>query len=412
MTPAMDAFARPLVLTCVLLTMPWTLASVRAQAASAPARPGEAASPVTFDALRRQAEEARTAGRVADAIALYKQAVARQPSWTEGHWYLGTIYYDTDRHGECRDAFARVTGLQPDNGAAWAFRGLCEFHLRQYATALDHLNRAEQAGVGDDAAFVAVVGYHRAILLARLEQFERAFDLDASLVRGGNTTPAMLDALGLALLRLPLLPEEVPPEKRDLVQLAGRAGALRIGMLKDAADEAFKELVSRYPDTPNVHYMYGTYLAFDHPDEAIEQFQLELTHSPRHVLARVQLAQELIKRGDFAAARPYATEAARLDPRNFMARRVLGQIKLQAGDLAAAIVDLEVAAKLEPSSPSVRFHLARAYRRAGRTADAQRESAEFRRLEKVQRVQRGGVNAVGEAPADDTPQDDNPKDDM
>ena len=95
-----------------------------------------------------------------------------------------------------------------------------------------------------------------------------------------------------------------------------------------------------------------------------------------------------------------------------MARRVLGQIKLQAGDVAAAIVDLEVAARLEPSSPSVRFHLARAYRRAGRTADAQRESAEFRRLEKVQRVQRGGVNAVGEAPPDDTPQDDNPKHDM
>ena len=155
--------------------------------------------------------------------------------------------------------------------------------------------------------------------------------------------------------------------------------------------------------------MYGNFLAWDRPDEAIEQFQIELTHSPGHVLARVQIAQELIKRGDFPAATPYATEAARLDPRNFMGRRVLGQIKLQAGDVAGAIADLEAAARLEPSSPSARFHLARAYRRAGRTADAQRESTEFRRLEKQQQIQRGGVNAVGGALEDDRPHDDKPQ---
>ncbi|MBK5298232.1 MAG: tetratricopeptide repeat protein [Vicinamibacteria bacterium] len=396
----MQTDARALVLTCLLVTMPATTAAVLGQA-----------PPVAFDALRHQAEEARAAGRVDEAVALYKRAVALQPSWTEGYWYLGTIYYDTDRHDECRDAFARVTGQQPDNGAAWAFRGLCEFRLRQYATALDSLNRARQAGVGDDAAFVAVVGYHRAILLARFGQFERALEVDVNLVRGGNTTPAMLDALGIAWLRLSLLPDEVPPEKRDLVQLAGRAAAFRIGMMKDAAQQAFEQLVSRYPDIPNVHYMYGTYLAFDHPDEAIEQFQIELTRSPGHVLARVQIAQELIKRGNFGAARPYATEAARLDPGNFMCRRVLGQVKLQAGEVAGAIADLEAAATLEPSSPSVRFHLARAYRRAGRTADAERERTEFLRLEKLQQVQRGGANAVGgqgEEPQEEKPLDDKP----
>ena len=179
-----------------------------------------------------------------------QRAVAQQPSWTEGDWYLGTIYYDTDRHDECRDAFAHVTGQQPDNGAAWAFRGLCEFRLRQHATALEHLNRAERAGLATTPAFVAVVGYHRAILFARLEQFERAFDLDASLVRGGNTTPAMLDAVGIALLRLPLLPDEVPPEKRELVQLAGRAGVFRIGMMKEAADKPSSNSSPAIPTRP------------------------------------------------------------------------------------------------------------------------------------------------------------------
>ena len=163
-------------------------------------------------------------GALTKRLRLYKRAVALQPSWTEGYWYLGTIYYDRDRHAECRDAFTRVVQRQPENGAAWAFRGLCEFRLKQYRAALDHLNRARQAGVGDDPVFDAIVAYHRAILFARFGQFERAFDVDVNLVRGGNTMPAMLDAIGIAMLRLPLLPDEVPPEQRDLVRLTGRAG--------------------------------------------------------------------------------------------------------------------------------------------------------------------------------------------
>ena len=289
-----------------------------------------------FDTLRRRADEARTAGRAGEAVELYRQAVAMQPSWSEGHWYLGTIFYDADRHRECRDAFAVVVRLEPEHGAAWAFRGLCEFKLAEYAPALEHLTRANDLGVGDDPSFLAVVGYHRAILLARFEQFERALDLNAGFVRGGNTSPTIVEALGITLLRLPLLPAEVPPEKREIVELAGRAGLFAIGMMRDAAEQAFQQLVTKYPDAPNVHYVYGTYLVGDRPAEALDQFNIELSRSPGHVLARVQIAQELIKQGEFERATPHATEAARLAPENFMARRILGQLMLQAADTSGA----------------------------------------------------------------------------
>ena len=64
----------------------------------------------------------------------------------------------------------------------------------------------------------------------------------------------------------------------------------------------------------------------------------------------------------------------------------------------------EAARSLEPSSPSVRFHLARAYQRAGRTADAERERTEFRRLEKLQQIRRGGANAAGGDLQEENPQ--------
>jgi predicted Zn-dependent protease len=116
----------------------------------------------------------------------------------------------------------------------------------------------------------------------------------------------------------------------------------------------------------------------------------------------VQIAQELVKQGEFERASPYATEAARLGPNNFMARRIVGQVKLQAGDTSGAIAHLEAARALEPTSPSVRYHLARAYQRAGRGDDAKRERAEFSRLESIQQRKRGGANTLGEEPAEDT----------
>jgi tetratricopeptide (TPR) repeat protein len=384
---------------CVLSALP----AGTGQTALPMSAPAPAARVDDFDTLRRRADEARAAGRVRDAVELYRAAIAMQPSWAEGHWSLGTIYYDADRHRECRDTFATVVRLEPEHGAAWAFSGLCEFKLTEYAPALEHLTRANDLGVGDDPSFLAVVGYHRAILLARFGQFERALDLNAGFIRGGNTTPTVIEALGITLLRLSVLPSEVPPEKREIVELAGRAGAFAIGMMRDAAEQAFGQLVSKYPDEPNVHYVFGTYLLGDRPAEALEQFTMELQRSPQHVPARVQIAQELVKQGEFDRATPYATQAARLAPNNFMARRILGQLKLQAGDTTGAIAHLEAARALEPTSPSVRYHLARAYQRAGRSDEAKRERAEFSRLEALQQRKRGGASTLGQPSAEETP---------
>jgi tetratricopeptide (TPR) repeat protein len=366
--------------------------------------PGDAATAVpsvpTFDTLKQRADQARIDGRLAEAVDLYARAVRLRPSWTEGYWYLGTTAYEADRHRDCRDAFARVVERQPEHGAAWAFQGLCEFKLGDHASALKHLTRADDLGMGDDGELLAVAQYHRAILLAQAGQFERAFEIDAGFVRGGNMGPEVLDALGLALLRIARLPSEVPPTDRDLVRLAGRAAAYTLARMKEEAEDAFRQLVATYPTAPNVHYAYGTYLARERPAEAIAQFRIELERSPSHVLARVHIAQELIKQGDVAQAAPYATEAARLAPRNFVARKLAGQVKLQAGDVAGAVAELEAARSLEPTSPSVRFQLARAYQRAGRTADAERERTEFKRLDAIRQQQRVAAGPSAEEPED------------
>jgi tetratricopeptide (TPR) repeat protein len=378
-----------------------------AEVASAQTQPqgtGTAAQSGDLEAFKTRGDAARAANHLQEAASVYQEAVRVHPRWTEGHWYLGTISYELGNYRVCRTELEQVLKIQTKNGAGWAFKGLCEFQLKTYGTALDDLTRANELGVGEDSDFVAVVGYHRAMLLARAGQFERALNVCAGFVRGGNTNPEILDVLGVTILRLAMLPSEVPLDKREMVRLAGRAGAFSMSPTRDAAEQAFTQLVSAYGDNPNVHYVYGTYLSRDRPEEAMQQFKLELQRSPDHVPARIQIAQELITRGDFEGARPYAAEAARLAPRDFLARKVLGQVKLQTGDTAGAIVELEEARRLEPSSPSVRFHLSRAYQRAGRADDAKRERAEFTRLEAIQQKQRGAVAGADAEQPEGSPQ--------
>jgi predicted Zn-dependent protease len=91
-----------------------------------------------------------------------------------------------------------------------------------------------------------------------------------------------------------------------------------------------------------------------------------------------------------------------------VARRALGQVLLETGDIEGAIRELEAGVKMEPNSPAMRFSLARAYSRAGRAADAEREQMEFTRLERMVRRARSGPQSVGGIELDaveDTPPD-------
>jgi tetratricopeptide (TPR) repeat protein len=361
------------------------------------AQPDGAISP-SFDTLRARAERARSEGRFDEALSAYQAALVLDPAWVEGHWYVGTISYETERYAECRDAFERVVRLQDENGAAWGFKGLCAFQRNDYAAALSDLARARELGLGESPDLVAVVRFHHAMLLTRAGQYERALQELAGFGQQGHSGEDLTSAFGLALLRIPRVPSEVVPEQRDMVLEAGRAALLSVGRDNERALGVLARLVERHPDAPNVHYAYGLLLSSEHPDEALAQFGEELRVSPDHAMARVYLAQELLKRAEHDAARPLAEAAVRLAPDNFMARRVLGQLRLEAGDAPEAIAELETAKALQPHSPSVRFHLARAYRRAQRLDDAVRERAEFTRLERELRAQRGGAHAVGGDP--------------
>jgi len=360
-----------------------------------PAATKPAANSAEFDRFLKEATEARQAAQWEKAASLYAQLVKIKPDYVEGYWYQGTAYYTVENFARCRDSFRQVVKLAPKNGAAYAFLGLCGFALKDYDRALQYLLQSRILGVGDTGELGGVARYHAGILMTRAEQFEQALETLGEFANEGDDNPRVIEAMGLATLRMPLLPPELPPDRREMVLMAGRASYMMATRNTVASEKAFEALAARYSETPNVHYAFGVFLLQEQGEKAIEEFKRELELQPGHPSSLMQLAYEYLKQGDAAAALPTAHEAVKVAPNAFPARKALGQALLETGDVDGAIRELEIGIKLAPESPSLHFQIARAYQRAGRLEDANRARDEFTRLDRLARTLKSGAQSVG-----------------
>ena len=373
----------------------------RAQAPGTAARPDAA-----FDEAVKLGDEAREADRLDEAIGHYARALKIRPRWVDGWWYVGAIFYEKDRYAEARDALRNVVALDPKRGPAWGLLGLCEFQTREFDRAGNSLLRGRSLGFGGNRELESVVRYHAALLYVRYEAFEIAYDILTEFVREGNESPKVIEAFGLAILRMPFLPNEIPADKREQVLVAGRAAFNMAARRMDQARAAFDELLARYPAEPNVHYAFGVYLLGQDADAAMKEFRRELEISPNHFPSMVQMAFEHLKRDEYDEALPLAEKAVQLSPKMFPARNVLGRVLLELGQVDRAIKELEEGARLAPNSPEMHYALGRAYRRAGREADAKREVALFQKLQEEFNARRN-AQLRGSGAGDGQPAGDN-----
>jgi tetratricopeptide (TPR) repeat protein len=359
-----------------------SLAALLLPVAAADQKAPEAAS-AAFDRASRAATDARTQNRIEDAIGLYRQAVKLRPSWTEGWWFLGELLYDQNQYPEARDALRRLIALDQTTGPGFALLGLCEFETKEYAKALNHIYQARRIGLGDDPQVRRVVLFHEMLLLIRLQEYESAMQVLMSVVKEGGAGPAVVEAAGLAGLRRPIFPEELPPGDKDLIESAGRAVCAMAQRDPVLAQTYFAELVAAYPKAPNVHYLYGSFLSADDRDAGLLEYRKELELNPKHTEALATIALEYEARGDLDTAISYARRAVEADAQYFGAHAVLGKLLASAGQVEPGIKELEIARQQAPDSPQVHFSLATAYSMAGKKAEAARERAEFARLRKL-----------------------------
>jgi tetratricopeptide (TPR) repeat protein len=366
--------------TCIA-TLCLILVALGPLPAAASEQKGSAARPVpSFEQLSRAAEEAQSQNHDDDAIALYQRALKLQPEWDEGLWNLCSLLYEKEKYPEARDNLRRFVADQPKAGMGWALLGLSEYQTREYPRALDHFRQAMTLGMGGSQGMARSVFYYAAALLTRFEMYDESQRLLFETARSGQAESFLVEPVGLAVLRMPLLPEEIPSDRREMIRLAGEAALAVNDQHQDEAEKLFRQMTATYPNEPGVHFLFGTFLLNVRPEEGIREMQRELEISPFHMLARVRLAEEDVKGGQVDQALALAARAVELDPQDASAHFALGEALVAKGKLPAAIRELEAARDLAPEVYKILWALFRAYTTMGRTTDAGKEKDAIEKL--------------------------------
>ena len=234
---------------------------------------------------------------------------------TDDQWNSAMNDYSSRRYPEAIATLKTWVERRPasrkmNDGTAWAVMGLSEFELRDYDNALIHLQRGQDLGLGGSADSIRLARYHLAILLNRGAQYDSASRLLAPDPNSGSLTNEIQFALGISLLRMPLVPEQVPPPQRSLVQSAGEIAILLNASKYDQAFPKLQQILKEHPTTPFLHYAYGLALAsLSQYDEAETQLREESRISPQSDLPYVLLASIALRKRDPADALPSAERA-------------------------------------------------------------------------------------------------------
>jgi tetratricopeptide (TPR) repeat protein len=329
--------------------------------------------PGNFSELAARASSAREQGNLSEAINLYGQAVQLDPKWPDGWWYLGSLEYATNAYAPAIDSLSHYIGLMPSAGPAFALRGLSEFEEGEDLQALQDLQTGVELGAANQPKNSTIILYHQALLLTRLGRFEEALGTYAVLLKNGAQDEDITTGIGLAGLRMAILPKNIEPAQKSLILKVGAAAAHVMNGDSPGGNTAFEEIFDQFPQMPNLHYLYGYLLMPTLPQQAIIEFNRELAVSPSSAIAHSMLAWDMETQGDFSAALPNAEKAVAEDSSLLIGQLVLGRGLVETGNAAAGLPHLELVLKAEPKNLEAHLALAKAYSELGRKDDARQE---------------------------------------
>ncbi len=268
---------------------------------------------------------------------------------------------------EASELFDAVGEAAPTDADALYGGALAHFNLRRLTEA-EALARASIRSLPDASTTKAATGITRADALVLLGV--------VLAVRGDNT--GALAAVAEAV--------ELAPSNFDAQFALGRA---RFGAGDPAgAAKAFRAAVALRPTDARAHFFLATAHEKAGDDaEALKAYRALVALDPNvaegHLgmgVLLVKLGGERMEEGIAALAR-----AVTLNGDLYEARVGLGRALVRAGRAADSIEHLRRAAELAPHNPEPHYQLAIAYRRLGRRAEADAESALVKQLHEAHR---------------------------
>lgn len=268
---------------------------------------------------------------------------------------IGLAALKTDDQAEAARALKLAVEIDPGDRLARTRLAMSLFKMNQFAEA------AEQFGaMGPDAYSDPGIAYAYAFSLVRMKDAKQAADVLARL----SSMPLPADAL------------------------------VAVGDLYATLDDyehaitVYRRVIAANPNTPGLHLKVGaSLLRMSKPDAAIPELRTELQIAPDNTEASYNLAYALLENSQKDEGLALLRKVVEKNPGYAEAQYLLGKTLVTEQKFQEAVPYLESAVRLNPESAYSHYQLQAAYRRVGRTADADREAAIYRDLKARKREQ-------------------------
>ena len=307
--------------------------------------------------LLKQAGGASAAGRVEEAIAKARQALADDPEILEAHMLLGNFLRKAGREKEAIEAYRRALALDPEH----------EESVFLLAVTYKDMGRHEDARLGFERARQLDERNGKVLWqIADLEMREKRYDRAEAVLR---------DALARKV-----------EEERFWLKL----GECYIEMKRfEAAEEAIRKALALRPHLETAHFNLGlVYEERGDLQRAMAEYEQEVAGNPKAFRASFNLAKLLQRGGRSAEAVRRFRESVAAAPEFGTGHLYLAKSLLDLGQLEAAEAAAREGLQKNPEprlAPLGHYVLADVYNRRGQPARAQAEAARARRLEVAQR---------------------------
>jgi len=357
----------------------------------------------------------------ADSLVLFGQATPSKEAEIERHQQLVQQYLSQQRPDLAIPELKALVALEPENADVRANLGVLLFFRGDSAGAVPHLRAAVKAkpelwkiqgllglaegrsGDGDasrqdlEAAFPHLTEekFKNEVGRALMDNYtatgdlEKAASVASALLAAQPTDKSLLytayrlysDLADKTMLTLAL----TAPNSAQMHQVMARELARHGDETPAIAN--YREAIKIDPKLPGAHFELGS-LLYNSTDEKLKaeaeaEFKAELALDPNNEKAYVMLGMISAKRGDTKAAYDYYSRALQLQPDDGDASLEMAKLLVTMNQNEKAQQLLEHAIQIDPSDSVAHYRLGTLYRRQGKTEEANKEIAEYKKYKEM-----------------------------
>jgi tetratricopeptide (TPR) repeat protein len=338
-------------------------------------------------ALEQQAQKYLQEQKPQLAIPVLREIVSLDPKNLNAQANLGVLLFFQADYAEAVPHMRTALQLQPDLWRIQALLGIAEKRTGNPAEALNDLERA--FGHLDEKKFQIQAGLELIELYSASAQYGRALLVAVKLEELESQSPQIVfvnyqisrQIMDQSLLSMML----VAPDSAEMHMIL--ADELKREGDHTKAIAEYREAIRLNPKLPGAHFELAEQLRTS-PDPALnaqaeDEYKAAIQVNQYDEMSWRQLGGITAAKGDFKTAEEDYRKALALQPQDSEAKTGLAIVLISLNQTQEAISLLESAVKDDPTNITAHYRLSMLYRRAGRTADAEREMETFRHYKDV-----------------------------